>query len=108
MNTEAILHGNNSRDVKSDIKSGVTTLAILLGFKLSYLLYFILLFVPYFIVLALAIKSSVSFALPIVSILMALRLENDFRFSRLKMIAQETAKLNLIFGLLYVAAFILS
>ncbi len=108
MNTEAILHSNNTRDIKSDTKSGVTTLAIILGFKLSYLLYFFLLFVPYFIVFALAMSLSVWFILPILSIPMALNLEKDFRFRRLKLIAQETAKLNLIFGFLYIAAFALN
>eukprot|EP00794_Sanderia_malayensis_P015168 gene15168-16727_t len=95
MNTEAILHGNNSRDMTSDRASGVTTLAILLGFKLSYLLYIILLFVPYFILLFMAVRLSVFFILPILSIPMGVELENKFRFNKLETIPQGTAKLNL-------------
>eukprot|EP00795_Rhopilema_esculentum_P007017 gene7017-12642_t len=35
MNTEAILHSNNTRDIKADLQANVLTLAIMLGFKLS-------------------------------------------------------------------------
>ena len=107
MNTEAILHGNNTRDIKSDLKAGVLTVAIVLGFKLSYLLYFILIFVPYGVMLMLSIRESIWFVLPLLTIKVALSLEKDFRFRRLSMIAQDTAKLNLLFGLLYVLAFIM-
>ena len=104
MNTEAILHGNNTRDIKCDKTAKVLTLAILLGFKLSYLLYLILIFVPYLIMLYLAAKLSAWFLLPILTIKFALALEKDFRFKNLTEIAQNTAKLNLLFGLLYVLA----
>ena len=108
MNTEAILHGNNTRDIKSDTQSGVLTLAILLGFKFSYLLYFILIISPYLIVFGLVIKLSISFILPLSTIPYALCLEKDFRFGKLAKIPQDTAKLNCLFGLMYIGAFLLS
>ena len=107
MNTEAILHSNNTRDIQSDKKANVLTLAILLGFKLSYLLYLILIFVPYLIMLVLAARQSAWFLLPVLTIKVALSLEKDFRFKNLALIAQNTAKLNLLFGLLYILAIIL-
>lgn len=108
MNTEAILHSNNTRDIQSDKKANVLTLAILLGFKLSYLLYLVLIFVPYLIMLVLAAKLSTWFLLPFLTIKFALSLEKDFRFKKLKDIAQNTAKLNSMFGLLYVLAIVLN
>ena len=41
--TEAILHANNARDIKSDTKAGAITLASLIGLKLSFYLYIFLL-----------------------------------------------------------------
>ena len=108
MNTEAILHSNNTRDIKADLQANVLTLAIMLGFKLSYLLYCVLVFIPYLIMLIFVMHISVLFILPMLTIKMALNLEKDFRFKRLTFIAQNTAKLNLLFGLLYVVAFALS
>ena len=105
MNTEAILHSNNTRDMTSDRKANVVTLANLLGFSLSYLLYLLLVFVPYLIMLVLAARQSAWFLLPISTIKIALSLEKDFRFKRLTLIAQNTAKLNLLFGLLYIISF---
>lgn len=54
--------------------------------------------------LYLAAKLSAWFLLPILTIKFALALEKDFRFKNLTEIAQNTAKLNLLFGLLYVLA----
>ena len=48
LNTEAILHSNNVRDLEEDKKAGIFTMAIYLGFSRSYILYVLLLFVPYF------------------------------------------------------------
>ena len=39
LNTEAILHSNNTRDMDSDKQAGIVTLAILIGPTLSYILY---------------------------------------------------------------------
>ena len=104
MNTEAILHSNNVRDLQEDKKSGIVTLAIHLGYTKSYILYVILLFVPYLMFLSMAIKYNIFYILPIMTIFMAFNLEKDFRYRRLDCLPQKTAKLNLVFGLLYVLA----
>ncbi len=102
MNTECILHSNNSRDIESDKRAGAVTIAIILGFTGSYLLYILLLFVPYIILVAMSIKLSIFYLLPLVTMPMAFSLEKEFRFKDLNMLPVRTAKLNLIFGLLYV------
>lgn len=104
LNTEAILHCNNVRDLKEDKKSGIITLAIHLGYTKSYILYVLLLFVPYLIFLSMGIRYDSFYFLPLITILMAFDLEKDFRYSRLVCLPIKTAKLNLIFGLLYVLA----
>ena len=104
-NTEAILHSNNTRDLDDDKKSGIVTIAILLGFTGSYVLYVLLLFVPYLVFLSMAIKlNSWYYLLPTLTIKMAFELEKDFRFKQLTALPNKTAKLNLVFGLLYVLA----
>jgi menadiol prenyltransferase len=104
MNTEAILHSNNVRDLQEDKKTGIVTLAIQLGYTKSYILYVLLLFVPYLLFLSMGIKYNIFYFLPLITIFMAFNLEKDFRYRRLDFLPQKTAKLNLAFGLLYVLA----
>ena len=104
LNTEAILHSNNARDLNDDKKSGIVTLAIFLGFTGSYILYILLIFVPYLIFLVMALKFSLIYLVPLATIKMAFNLEKDFRYNKLNFLPLKTAKLNLIFGLLYVVA----
>lgn len=104
LNTEAILHSNNTRDLESDKQSNIFTLAIYLGFTGSYLLYILLLFVPYFIFLIMAFKLNFIYLLPFSTIKIAIKLEEDFRNRNLNLLPIKTAKLNLVFGLLYVFA----
>jgi 1,4-dihydroxy-2-naphthoate octaprenyltransferase len=104
VNTECILHSNNARDSAPDKKAGIVTVAIILGYTGSYILYVLLLFIPYFVFIVMAIKLSVWFMLPIVTIPIAFSLEKEFRFNKLLDLPINTAKLNLAFGLLYVIA----
>lgn len=104
LNTEAILHTNNTRDMDSDHQAGVLTLAILLGKTGSYCLFCLLLFVPYLIFLTVGIHYSVWMLLPAVSILLAFPLEKSFRRGHLETLPHEVAKLNLIMGILYIIA----
>jgi 1,4-dihydroxy-2-naphthoate octaprenyltransferase len=104
LNTEAILHSNNTRDLESDKRTGIVTLAMYLGFTGSYLLYAALIFVPYFVCLVMALKTSMFYLIPLITVRMAFALENQFRSRNLSGLPQRTAKLNLIFGLLYVLA----
>ncbi|XP_033113617.1 ubiA prenyltransferase domain-containing protein 1-like [Anneissia japonica] len=102
MNTEAILHSNNTRDMPLDKKAKVVTIAILLGKTGSYVLYSLLLFVPYLMFAVIAINYSTAFCLPLLTLPIAFTLEKDFRRNILKNIPQRTSKLNLLFGFLYV------
>jgi len=78
------------------------------GYTKSYILYVILLFVPYLIFVGMAIRISGWYLLPFVTIKMAFNLEKDFRYKKLNLLPNKTAKLNLMFGLLYVLACILA
>ncbi|XP_043919161.1 ubiA prenyltransferase domain-containing protein 1-like [Protopterus annectens] len=108
LNTEAILHSNNTRDMESDRQAGTVTLSILIGPTFSYMLFDLLLFVPYIIFCILACNYAVSMALPLFSLPMAFSLERQFRTRNYVNIPQETAKLNLVLGLSYSFAIILS
>uniref|UniRef100_M3XJE5 UbiA prenyltransferase domain-containing protein 1 n=1 Tax=Latimeria chalumnae TaxID=7897 RepID=M3XJE5_LATCH len=96
LNTEAILHSNNTRDMESDKQAGIVTLAILIGPMLSYMLYNILLFLPYIIFCILATRYTISMALPLLTVPMAFSLERQFRSQSYSKIPQRTAKLNLL------------
>ena len=45
--TEAILHANNSRDIKADQLNGIKTLANLVGLRLSFAIYIALIIGAY-------------------------------------------------------------
>ncbi|XP_072047267.1 ubiA prenyltransferase domain-containing protein 1-like [Amphiura filiformis] len=103
MNTEAILHSNNTRDMEADRKAGAVTLAICLGQTGSYTIYVCLLFVPYLIFAVMGVNFAPTFFLPLVTLPLAFNLEKCFRRNEMDKLPQNTAKLNLAFGLLYVA-----
>lgn len=105
LNTEAILHSNNTRDSESDKKVGIVTLAIIIGRTASHVLYALLLFAPYTMFVVLAVKYSAWFLLPLVTLPQAFRIEKQFRnINTLQRVPRQTAKLNFFFGLLYVFA----
>lgn len=105
LNTEAILHSNNTRDLESDRQAGIVTLAILIGHTFSHILYAFLLFGPYIAFVVLSMRYSVWFLLPLVTLPSAFQIEKRFRCSdTIQRVPQETAKLNLCFGFLYVLA----
>ncbi|TRY64652.1 hypothetical protein DNTS_034848 [Danionella cerebrum] len=108
LNTEAILHSNNTRDMDSDRAAGIVTLAILLGPALSYVLYNLLLFLPYLLFCLLATRYCISMALPLLTLPMAFPLERMFRQQNYARIPQRTAKLNLLIGVFYVFGIILA
>ncbi|XP_007895967.1 ubiA prenyltransferase domain-containing protein 1 [Callorhinchus milii] len=108
LNTEAILHSNNTRDMESDKQAGIVTLAIIIGPALSYILYNLLIFIPYIIFCILATRYTVSMALPLLTVPLAFSLERQFRSQNYIKIPQKTAKLNLLMGLFYVFAILLA
>lgn len=102
LNTEAILHSNNTRDMNTDKANGIVTLAILLGQKGSYILYVVLLFTPYIIFTVMAVNYNAAFLLPLVTSKVACDLDKCFREEKMDVIPKQTAKLNFYLGLLYV------
>ncbi|CAH1956510.1 unnamed protein product [Acanthoscelides obtectus] len=104
LNTEAILHSNNTRDLESDKKVGIVTLAIIIGHTASHVLYAFLLFTPYIMFMVASLKYSKWFMLPLVTLPSAFRIEKQFRSNDMHTVPKKTAKLNLFFGVLYVLA----
>lgn len=105
LNTEAILHSNNTRDLESDKEAGIVTLAILIGFTASYVLYALLLFTPYILFVIVSLRYSLWFLLPLITLPSAFKIEKQFRcHNTIQKVPQRTAKLNLYFGCLYVIA----
>ncbi|KAJ9575049.1 hypothetical protein L9F63_007784, partial [Diploptera punctata] len=102
LNTEAILHSNNTRDMESDRHAGIVTLAILIGRTASHVLYAFLLFSPYILFVVLGLRHTIWFLLPLVTLPEAFRIEKEFRsHETIQKVPKKTAKLNLFFGFLY-------
>lgn len=105
LNTEAVLHSNNTRDAETDKKSGIVTFAIIIGRSMSFIVYALLLFIPYILFVVYSLKYSLWFLAPLITLPQAFQIEKRFRNrSTWRTIPQETARLNLFFGLLYVLA----
>ena len=79
LNTEAILHSNNTRDMKQDESNGIITLAILLGQRGSYILFMFLLFTSYVTFAVLAVNFNAAFLLPLVTLRVPFDLDKPFR-----------------------------
>ncbi|XP_072752432.1 ubiA prenyltransferase domain-containing protein 1 homolog [Anoplolepis gracilipes] len=108
LNTEAILHSNNTRDTDSDRKAGIVTLAILIDHTASHVLYAFLLFTPYIILIVLALRYSIWFLLPVITLPTAFKIEKDFRNPhKIQNVPKRTARLNMFLGILYVIACLL-
>lgn len=107
MNTEAILHSNNTRDIEADKRAGLVTIPILIGPTCSHILFALLLFVPYIIFILLSLHFSAWFMLPIITLARAFRIERDFRAQLLDNVPKATAKLNIYLGLFYITSLIL-
>ncbi|KAI8795810.1 ubiA prenyltransferase domain-containing protein 1-like isoform X1 [Biomphalaria glabrata] len=108
LNTEAILHSNNTRDMESDRLAGALTVAIILGKTGSYCLFCFLLFVPYIVYIIVGLNYSPWMLLPAISIFSVFALEKDFRRGNLDTVPHQVARLNLIMGSLYIAAIYLA
>ena len=104
LNTEAILHSNNTRDMETDRLAGIVTLAILIGKTGSYCLFTLLLFSPYIMFAVLAMNFSPWFLLPLLTIFMAFKHERTFRQGNLRWMPHMMAKLNMLIGLTYIVA----
>jgi len=108
LNTEAILHSNNTRDMESDQKAGIVTMAIFLGKTGSYILFVVLLFTPYIIFCLMGLHCSKWFFLPVLTVFIAFEQDREFRQGNKRNIPKNMAKLNLIMGVLYIVGCLLS
>ncbi|CAL1529792.1 unnamed protein product [Lymnaea stagnalis] len=104
LNTEAILHCNNTRDMDSDRLAGAITLAIILGKTGSYCLFCFLLFAPYLLFVIIGVNYSPWILLPALSILLVFNLEKEFRRGELSGMPHKVARLNIVMGSLYILA----
>lgn len=108
LNTEAILHSNNTRDVESDSRAGAVTVAILIGYTCSHILFAFLLFVPYIAFTVLGFHFTKWFLLPLITLPAAFDLEKQFRNGRLQTLPKQMKKLNVYFGLFYLISCIMA
>lgn len=107
---EAILHGNNGRDINEDLKSGVMTLANLLGFKYSRLLYMCLIGGAYVCVMVIGVSTSkLSMLVVLLSTPIAKNCIDRYQLDKKTMadMPKQTAKLHMAFGLLLTIAVLL-
>ena len=104
LNTEAILHSNNSRDVDTDREAGIVTLAMMAGRTGSYAIFALLLFTPYLVFVVLTAHASRWFVLPLSTVLFAFNAERQFRRGDLSKMPQTVASLNLKLAVAYVVA----
>jgi len=104
LNTEAILHSNNTRDADIDKEAGIVTVAILAGRTGSYMIFALLLFVPYIAFVVLTINASHWFVLPLFTVLFAFNTERQFRRGDLSKLPQTVASLNFKLAIGYVVA----
>jgi 1,4-dihydroxy-2-naphthoate octaprenyltransferase len=108
LNTEAILHSNNTRDMKHDKSVGILTLSIILGKRYSYYFYCILIYSPYFIIIYIMFNVSWYCCLPLLTIVYAYRLCEEFKHDQLIKLPNRTAILNFILGFLYIVSIIIT
>jgi len=108
LNTEAILHSNNTRDMEHDKSVGILTLSILLGKRYSYYLYCLLIYAPYIIISYIMINISWYFFLPLLTIIYAHRLCEEFKHDQLIKLPHRTAILNFLLGFLYILSIFLT
>lgn len=107
LNTEAILHSNNTRDLEIDSKAEIVTLAILIGRTASHLLYAFLLFTPYIMFVVASVRCSFWFLIPLLTLPRAFEIERRFRCPEtMRSVPKQTARLNFYFGMLYVMSLV--
>jgi 1,4-dihydroxy-2-naphthoate octaprenyltransferase len=104
VHTEAVLHGNNLRDMKEDARAGVRTLALLIGRARSEALYALLVLAPYAMVLAQAWLAAATRGAALLTLPLALKLLRAVHAGDLVDLPRKTAGLQFAFGMLYVGS----
>lgn len=113
--TVAILHANNTRDIENDLGAGLNTLSISLGVKACQILYLVLLLIPYILIAIYFVQGLVpawSF-LPYLTIPIAAKncrqmLPRNNEELQIPSLDQQTAQLQMLFGILYTISFIIA
>lgn len=100
--TEAILHANNARDIKSDSDAGAITLAIMLGLRNSYYLYVFLVGSSYLALAVISIFYNWGCSAAFLTAPLAIAVVSNFNAGVMAETADDTAKFHLLFGLLMV------
>lgn len=100
--TEAILHANNTRDIKSDSAAGAVTLATILGVRYSYLFYLFLIAGSYLAAAAISVFYHWGCITSFLTLPLALAVLKNFESGIMAETADDTAKFHLPFGLLLV------
>lgn len=101
--TEAILHSNNARDIKTDAEAGAVTLANMMGFKYSYYLYIFLIYGAFASATFIALFFRFGCLLPLLTLPLGTKLVYKFQAKDMATITEETAQFHLPFGLLLFA-----
>lgn len=104
VHVEAVLHGNNLRDMKEDARSGTRTVALLLGRRRSEQLYALLVLAPFAMVLWQAITVAPARGAALVALPLAVKLLGTVRSGVLVDLPRKTAGLQFLFGALYVGS----
>lgn len=112
--TVAILHANNTRDIKNDTRAKITTFAILIGEKTAKKIYYIELIIPYILIIIYIIFDfPIYIIITLCTIPMAIsniklmhKLHNDETI--IADLDKRTASLQLTFGLLLSLSLILA
>jgi 1,4-dihydroxy-2-naphthoate octaprenyltransferase len=107
-----ILHANNTRDILNDKKAGIKTQAMILGVKGSKIYFTMLVLLSYLLVLVLVILKyqpylslSVFITLPIsIKCIKQMNLASITSLENIKTLAEDVAKLVMIFSLVFTAA----
>lgn len=113
MQITAVLVVNNYRDRETDEKAGKRTLAVRIGARATRIEYYLLVLLPYLVPLAVLLLSGRGFAvlLPILSLPVAVPLLKQmagmYKGKELNRTLGGTAKLSLIFSLLFSAGLVL-
>lgn len=114
--TVAILHANNVRDMQTDTRAGISTLALKLGEKASVILYCAEILFPFGWIAGCVVAGSfplwallVAFALiPALGNVRAMSQLSKKGFSAIANLDEMTAKLQLLFGLLFALSFVVA
>lgn len=98
--TEAILHGNNARDIEADKKAHATTLATIIGLENSFYFFLFLISGAYAAAFIFSIVFHWGCILSLLTIPLGADLVKKFEKNDLKNIPEDVAKAHLPFGML--------